>query len=118
MTKRVDFSGFFDKAHAAGMKAGSEVSVEPMIIGNGKSNYFVPEGVCGFAWVKIHPARGKFVSWLKNNGIGRTDSYYGGYTISVNEFGQSMTRKEAYARAFAGFLKESGIKAHANSRMD
>ena len=40
------------------------------------------------------PARGKFVNWLKKANIGRKDNYYGGYTIWVSEFGQSVTRKE------------------------
>lgn len=36
---------------------------------------------CGFSWVRIKPARGKLVSFLKRNGFGRTDSYGGGYVI-------------------------------------
>ena len=52
---------------------------------------------CVVSWINI--ARGKFVTWLKKRDIGRKDNYYGGYTIWVSEFGQSVTRKENYARA-------------------
>ena len=76
------------------------------------------DGVCGFAWVNIKPARGKFVKYLKDNDIGRKDSYYGGYTLWVSGFGQSLARKESYARAFAKHLEQNGITAIAMSRMD
>ena len=83
-----------------------------------KETYYVADGVCGFAWVNIKPARGKFVTWMKKNNIGRKDSYYGGWTVWVSDFGQSMARKEDYARAFAGVLNEYGISANSMSRMD
>ena len=83
-----------------------------------KETYYVADGVCGFAWINIKPARGKFVKYLKDNDIGRKDSYYGGYTIWVSGFGQSLDRKSAYARAFAKVLNENGLKAYAMSRMD
>jgi hypothetical protein len=80
--------------------------------------YYVGDGVCGFAWVKITPARGKFVKWLKDNRIGRSNSYEGGYDISISDYNQSLQKKEAYANAFAKVLVDKGIKAYANSRMD
>ena len=76
------------------------------------------DGVCGFAWVNIKPARGKFVKFLKDNNIGRKDSYYGGWTVWVSDFGQSVTRKENYARAFAKVLGDYGITAYSMSRLD
>ncbi len=47
-------------------------------------------------------------------------SYYGGwdYWVSSSELGQSITRKEAYAKAFANVLKEWGINAMMMSRLD
>ena len=74
-------------------------------------------GVCGFAGVVIKPARGKFVSYLKSIGIGNKH-YYGGYYVSVREFGQSLTRKEAYASAYAKVLSEVGMSCYVDSRMD
>ena len=78
----------------------------------------VMDGVCGFAWVIVKPGNSKFANWLKKTGIALSDSYYGGVSVWVNTFGQSMTRKEAYAQAFAKVLNENGIRAFAMSRMD
>jgi hypothetical protein len=75
---------------------------------------------CGFAWVKIRPARGSFVAMLKDKGIGRTDSYEGGYAIwnpSANST-QWMDALVAGARAFAEVLQQAGIKCSAQSRID
>ena len=117
-----------EKAHLMGMDAGSLVGVTPMVVGSpstplgndidySKKTYFVEGGVCGFAGVVIKPARGKFVSYLKNLGMGYKH-YYGGWYVSVREFGQSLTRKEAYAEAFAKVLGEAGMRCYVDSRMD
>ena len=119
----------YSEAHSAGLAAGHGCTPTPMVVGQPttplgndidyeKETYYVADGVCGFAWINIKPARGKFVKFLKDNKIGRKDSYYGGYTIWVNQFGQSMTRKENYARAFTKVLNENGLKAYSMSRMD
>ena len=119
----------YAEAHAAGMAAGNGCTPPPMVVGTpttplgndidySKETYYVADGPCGFAWINIKPARGKVVKYLKDNDIGRKDSYYGGYTIWVSGFGQSMTRKENYARAFVKALEENGLKAYAMSRMD
>ena len=111
-----------------GMDAGRSVGVSPMIVGSpstplgsdidySKKTYFVEGGVCGFAGVVIKPARGKFVSYLKKLGMGYKH-YYGGWYVSVREFGQSLTRKEAYAEAFAKVLGEAGMRCYVDSRMD
>lgn len=42
----------------------------------------------------------------------------GGLQYWVSQGGQSMQRKEAFARAFASVLKANGIDAFADSRMD
>ena len=119
----------YSEAHSAGLAAGHGCTPTPMVVGTPttplgndidyeKDVHYVSDGPCGFAWINIKPARGKFVKFLKDNNIGRKDSYYGGYTIWVSEFGQSMTRKENYARAFTKVLNENGLKAYAMSRMD
>ena len=72
-------------AHAQGVKAGNACSPTPMIVGTPttplgndidyeKDVHYVSDGACGFAWVNIKPARGKFVKFLKDNNIGRKDS--------------------------------------------
>lgn len=69
---------------------------------------------CGFAWVIIKPARGAFVKYLKENGIGRSGTY-GGWMLYASEFcsyhGQSMYVKEEAARAFAEVLRSNNITA-------
>lgn len=75
---------------------------------------------CGFAWVRIRPARGAVVKYLKDNNIGHTDDYAGGLVV-YNPSGnptQWMDAKEAGARAFAAHLQLHGIKANAESRID
>ena len=117
-----------ERAHLMGMDAGRRVGVTPMVVGTptelmgneidySKKTYVVEGGVCGFAGVVIKPARGKFVSYLKSIGKGNKH-YYGGWYVSVREFGQSLARKEAYADAFADVLKEVGMRVYVDSRMD
>ena len=117
-----------ERAHLMGMDAGRDASVTPMVVGSpstpfgsdidySKKTYFVEGGVCGFAGVVIKPARGKFVSYLKRLDKGYKH-YYGGYYVPVREFGQSLTRKEAYAEAFAKVLSEEGMRCYVDSRMD
>lgn len=86
-----------------------------MITENGEQWY-----PCGFAWVKIKPARGRFVSMLKDMNIGRTDTFGGGYSIwnPSGHHTQWMDAKYAGAKAFAEVLKKNGIQATACERMD
>lgn len=74
---------------------------------------------CGFAWVRIKPARGPFVAYLKEIGSGITSSD-GGYVV-YNPSGNStqwMDAKFAGAKAFAKILTDAGIRAFAESRID
>lgn len=106
----------------------------PMIVGQAKGLFgneivpgteeFVADGVCGFAWVRIKPARGPFVKFLKTNNIGRKDVYAGGWSISSSgtlnfpDYTQSMQRKEAACNAFVRVLRDNGVNAWMESRMD
>jgi hypothetical protein len=70
---------------------------------------------CGSAWVNINPARGAFVTFLKQSGIGDR-GVYKGYTVSPTFHidgpqVQSATLREAGCRAFADVLKQHGIQA-------
>lgn len=75
---------------------------------------------CGFAWVKIKPARGPFVSYLKSENIGHRDDYNGGWVVynPSKNYTQCMDAKEAGARAFAEELKKHGVDARVVTRMD
>lgn len=116
----------YKEAYAAGLKAGKEVGVPKFIVGDAiglsdeidfSKKTYVLEGLCGFAWINISPARGAFVTYLKSINAGHK-GYYGGYEIWVREFGQSVDRKSAFAGAFAEVLRKYGINASAGSRLD
>jgi hypothetical protein len=125
-----EYAALYAKAHEAGMAAGNAHKPTPMIVGSPSTplgndvdptqkTWYVESGVCGFAWIKIGDARSSFARWLRRTGKVREASYGGGYSIWVHEFGQSMERKERYARAFAEVLREGGIeRVYAQSRMD
>lgn len=74
---------------------------------------------CGFAWVKIRPARGPFITYLKKNGIGYL-SYNGGWEVNnpARSGTQWLDALSAGARAFRDVLRKYGINAIADSRWD
>ena len=81
---------------------------------------------CGFANVSIHPARGKFVSFMKKASIGDS-GFRGGYRISYydimptdHEYArtQSMDIKEIACDAFRDELRKYGLTVYAESRAD
>ena len=124
----MNYQELYQRAHQAGMEAGNAAAPVPMVVGSPSSPlgndidprqpvYYVADGVCGFAWVHLDKAVGPFVKWLKDSRKGHK-AYGKGYDIWVGEFGQSMQRKESYARAFAAVLREAGIDAYCASRMD
>jgi hypothetical protein len=115
----------YTQARAAGLLAAQAAQVTPMIVNAHKNpldanseitqSYFVADGVCGFASVVVKNI--KFANGLKKMNIGRKN-YGGGYCISVQDFNQSLTRKEVYAHAFAEVLRANGVDAYVDSRMD
>lgn len=129
MTDISQFEALYIKAREAGLEAGNGSKPTPMIVGSPstvfgddidptKPTYFVEDGVCGFAWVNVKPGNSAFAKYLVKSGRAHSDSYYGGITIWVSDYNQSMQRKEAYAHAFAKVLSDAGIRAYASSRMD
>ena len=126
------FEAAFAKAAAAGKAAGEAAKPQAMMVSEPsnplaagysppKAMWYVPEGVCGFAWVKVSPGNSPFANWLKKNKLARK-AYSGGVEIWISDFNQSMDRKEACASAMAKVLNEelagSGLQIYANSRMD
>lgn len=123
-----DFEALWAKANAAGIAAGQGCQPAPMVVRQGditvngqnvlSRDYFVADGVCGFAWIVVNPGTSPFAKFAKKYKGARAE-YGGGTCVKwVGEFNQSMAKKEAYARAFAGVLKEAGINASARSRID
>ena len=81
---------------------------------------------CGFANVKVRPAKGKFVNFLKRQGIGDI-AYKGGWRISYYDImpkshpwrmTQSMSIKEIGCDAFANALESFGLDCISESRAD
>ena len=81
---------------------------------------------CGFANVSIHPARGRFVSFMKKAGVG-DNGYRGGYRISYYDImpkdhpyshTQSMSIREEACEAFRDELRKYGLTVYAESRAD
>lgn len=116
------------RADAAGRAAAEAVNPVPMVVQQHASpfndnspvvkEYFVADGVCGFGWVEVRPARGGFASYLKASGRGRYSEYGRYMRVSVPLRSQSLARNEAYARSYAAVLKEAGVDAYGNSRID
>jgi hypothetical protein len=122
-----EWAALYDKAHAAGMEAGEGHNPAPMVVTQRadvlddtsavKNAWFVPEGVCGFAWVTVTPGTCSFAKWLAKNHDARK-GYYGGMELWVGYFNQSYERKMAYAEAFASVVSEAGVKCYAGGRLD
>lgn len=127
-------ANIFNEARTAATIAFSDHTPTPVVFGQAKSLFgneiipgteeYVADGLCGFAWVRIKPARGEFVKFLKKNGIGNK-GVYGGYTISAYDIGcpvssQSMERKEAACKAFVAVIKQyfPDMKIWVESRLD
>ena len=121
MTTPFEFQSLFDKANRAGYAAGEAATPTPMVVAEtqpGGQRWHVPDGPCGFAWVKIRPATTSFARWMKKEGVART-AYEGGLTIWISGHGQSMERKEMHAQVMAKMLDgQFGVSAYAGSRMD
>lgn len=125
------------EASAAAEQAAAACTPTPMIVGTSKAlfgpgadeidytkkTYFVAGGVCGFAGVKIRPARGPMVALLKKRGMGYK-SYGGGYYVASYELAPSTRSSQSYeiacaaAKAAAGVFAKYGITAYVDSRLD
>lgn len=118
---KVDFLSIHRQADAAGMAAGLALEPHPMIVStqfgsSDQKSWFVPDGVCGFAWVEF-PGNTSWGRWAKAAKIARPN-HPRGLCIWVSQFNQSMQKKEAYARAYVEVLRKHGIECHMQSRMD
>jgi hypothetical protein len=114
-----DFAAIYREAHEAGHAAALASNPRPMTVMSGNRVVeTVMDGVCGFAWVSVKDGRKPFSKWLVKQGYGRKDGYRGGVSVWVGDYRQSMTRKDAYAGAFASVLQKHGIDCYSMSRMD
>lgn len=115
---------FFHTIYQRAVKEGQEAvqklieskTLQPMIVQERASpvddsseivkEYFVEDGVCGFAWIVIKPATSAFAKWLVKNDIA-SPHWQGGISIWVHEYDQSMQKKSAFARGFAKVIKDN-----------
>ncbi len=117
----------WNAAHRAGMAAGTAKVPTPMVVQAHKDvfddkspvieEWRAPQGVCGFAWIVVRPGNCSFARWCRKN-KNTSKAYRGGEHLSVQMFGQSMERKQAYGAAFANVLESHGITAYMMSRID
>ena len=122
-----DYATWIDEAHQAGLAAGKTAGCTPMIVSQHENmaddnsavvkEWLVMDGPCGFAWVTVTPGTCSFARWAVKEQGWRKD-YYGGVSLYVHEFGQSMQRKIEYAHAYAKVLHSHGVGVRCNSRMD
>lgn len=125
MTINHEHHELFQRAYAAGMDALNAATPTAIIVTQsdifgrpveGAKQYRIDEGCCGFAWVRIKGNTG-FARSMKSLGLFRK-AWDRGYEFWVSEGGQSVERKEAFARAFAKVLRDGGVDAYADSRLD
>lgn len=117
----------YARAHEAGMAAGQAAEPKPMIVEEHADptdpsspivrSDVVTDGPCGFAYVKVLPADSSCGTWA-TRARGWRGAHGGGLERGVVEFNQSMTRKGAYASAFARVLREAGLNAYGFTRPD
>jgi hypothetical protein len=128
-----DYADLYKRGHEAAMAAGREAIPVPMVVGtpvnligsltgtdnriNPATVEYVPDGVCGFAGVVVHPATCGFARWARKAGYSYSHYPTGEY-FPVREFNQSLERKEAGARAMAQVFRDAGLKVYVHSRMD
>ncbi len=108
-------------ADEAGMKAAHECEEQMLsLVG------YDPFPACGFAWVQFKPATLPFTRWLKKRGHARKSYAETGLTMSVSKFGQSHSKKLAYARAYADVIQtelvlsniEPSLNVYAAGKLD
>lgn len=125
---KMDWAAIYEEAHNAGHEAALNIVPTPMTVVE-RSNPLddtspvikqyapVMDGICGFAYITF-PGNSSWARWAKNQGIAKK-SYNGGYQIWVSGYNQSMTRKYAYAQAFAKVLTKYGVtRVYAQQRAD
>lgn len=91
----------------------SDVGIDP-----DQPSWVENEGLCGFAWVTIRPARGEFVKYLKSRGIGHKNYSGSGWTINTTTLEQSFERNEAWANTFCAILEKYNIHSTVTTRLD
>lgn len=123
--RKAEHAALWRKACEAATKAWHDAVPAPMVVTDDSSGqqWYVGEGLCGFASVIVRPGNSSFAHWLKANT--RTYKNYGGglavpssSIVPDDARSQSYDRKTAAVRAAVTVLREAGIKATTDSRLD
>lgn len=125
------FTSVLGEAIEAGNAAGNSLVPIPMVVEQHEHNFddaseitkewYVADGICGFAWIDIVPANHPFANFVKkyhDKELSITKGTHRGISIHVHEFGQSYQRKTSYAAAFAAVLRLYDIPANAGGMVD
>lgn len=103
--------------------AAAQAAVDELIAKHGEASPHF--GCCGFAWVLIKPARGKFVAFLKENNLGSRSFTGSGFEVrpEINYPAgscawQSIFLREAACRAYAKVLQSECLDCYVQSRVD
>lgn len=112
----MDFLALHKKADEAGLAAAEAASPQKVIAVSGGRQIGGAFPICGFAWVHIagNTAFGRFAK----KELGFRADYPSGLALWISSFGQSYDLKLAYARAYAAVLREAGIEAYGDGRLD
>lgn len=132
--KGMDVVTIMKEAEENGLAEMAKSVPAPMVVVDGVREYHVEGDVCGFSWINFKSntsVNRKFYNGLKKAGLLSSDindfndkviwkksSSTSGFTYWVRQGGQSLTRKEAFARGFNEVLGKYGIDARIHSRMD
>lgn len=114
------FREIFRAATEAGNAAAKACVPTPMVVSEtypGDKQWYVPDGVCGFAWVIIRPGNSSAAIYAKKH-YRAQKAYHGGMQIWCPLGTQSYEIKTAWADAFAKVLQDNGIKAYSGGRLD
>ncbi len=119
MQRREQYAKFWQEAWQAGHAAGAAHKPRAMIVcdATGSPIETVNEGMCGFAWVTVLGANKGFGYWLIKQGLANR-GYTKGAQVWISAYNQSYERKMAHAYAMAKSLRDNGINAYSDGRLD
>ena len=117
------------EAYINGRKRMNECKPVPMVVSDGNREYFIEDGVCGFAWVVVDYKKNgaKFINALKKMDLASNDinsfadwkkHYPKGYSFWVAEGNQSYDKKKAYAKGMVEVLEKYEITCTYGYRLD
>lgn len=128
VVRDAEHASLWERAWAAGVEAAKACTPEPMIVEEHENQLDdnspvvarygpIAAGICGFAAVRVVPGNSSFARWLTSARSARPH-HRGGIQVFISAYEQSYERKTAHAQAMAGVLREAGVNAYTESRLD